>query len=426
VSAEVSQPHRLLVTISDKTNPRLVQTIPVVASASGYNGRFTPLASISSSSVQFRLQLASLAPDGSVLTSVTVQADQAILAPASFPSITPSKINLGVISRAKPVAVTLSVTGGTTAGCVGLGSLSLATQPHGITSVQVRSAQQGCVPIPAGSRRALHLMVLSRGAGSGRLNGTLIVALQDHSGAVAALHIPVSGQYILPINRARQLGLFATLVGLGILIPVLLMYVTARLGGRLGPISGLRFLSIPVIVTADGVTANPPLNPSLWVKNTKPVPDGAGNSRQITLPGGPTIRRRLSWNPFASPRAVAAGTGSDVVGSSGLVREHGATSFSGLIPTRIDAAWMFASDSRATEKAEPNLHGSLIILIAADGSSLNDPLGEAMASAARQLPTNAAPILAEIAAGRNKDDVDNPDAGHSDTEDSRYDPFAND
>lgn len=393
--AEVHQPHRLTVMLTEPGSGGTVFSGQAKVDASGFTLPYTPPSTESATSLDVFLRLDSLAPDGTTLTSVTTESPLPLRPPITYPSIQPSRIVFGTIAKGHTTTVTLTVVGGEQAGCAQVGNLVTRRLPDGVNTVTSRASDTSCVVVAKGERREVTLTITPNGAGTGQVTGQLPVTLQDSAGHDIKVNIPVTGHLIVPIDKTKRLRLFVVLLAIGVLVPLVVMYVIAWLGGRLRPIGEIRYVTIPVDVTASKVLADKPLSGADWILAVRPVPDGEADAASIAIPQGPKIDRHLSRSPFGAPTAAATARDVHVIGSAGKTRRSPQDKYSGLIPTRVDAAWLFStSGARVPTTGEATLRGSLTILVA-DESSESDPLGAALASATRRLPDEAAALFDE-------------------------------
>lgn len=410
---QFAQPHQLTVTVGDPASPTNKTQLPAQPDGNGFAFSFPAPRTDAATSMDVSLVLSALTPDGQTSTTVTTSAQLPLHAQTSYPQLVTNRIDLGTVTGAESRAAHVAVTGGVTPGCLTVGSFRETVVPAGVTRLVATPDHKGCLPVAAGERLSIPVTFTHQGMGTGRLSGDLTLVLRNGSGQEISVRMPVSGQFLRPVNPGKRLGILLGLLIAGVLLPLALMYLIARIGGRLGPLSSLRYVTIPVTVTGTTVTAERPLVAKEWIADVRPVPDGMASASFINVPDGPSIRRKVSLNPFEAPRAVAEFADAHVVASDGLLWEAspaddaGALA-SGVLSTRLDASWAFVTNGRLRpDDVEPALRGRLTVLIADDAGN-PDPLGDALASAARRLPEAAAPLLNRDAREDSSDDTSSP------------------
>ena len=404
---EQGQPHSLRVMINGSNSPGGATDVPTQRTRTGFNFGYEPSASDPATTVDVLLELSSLSPDGSTLTTVTQSGQLTVRPPASYPQVRPVSVDLGAVTAHDPIRVPLSIKGGLGPGCVAVGAFTAGRLPKGISNLSASSNVATCQAVPAGGSEEIMVSLTPQGAGSGLLTGGLSLVLTDAEGAKQKVSIPVTGQFLLPVNQGRRFILLFVLLGLGVLLPLTVMWVISRVGSRLRP-REIRYLNLPVVVTSEAVTSDRPLAAPSVIADIRWVPDGSASASAINVPDGPVVRRHVPLNPFAAATATVSIPGAHTVASAGLKRASDGT-FIGLIPNVLDAAWTFTTDA-AIEAHDPipTLRGTLTLLTAEETGRAN-PLGAALTSATQRLPGDAAPIFALQEAARQAGRVDDLD-----------------
>lgn len=401
-AAQLAQPHELDVAIVDPTNPASATEVTPVETQDGYSFDYTPDVSSGASSVDVVLTLNSLAPDGRPLTTVTATTALTVQPPSSFPEVDTTSIDLGVIRDDEPVERGLTVTGGAEAGCVAIRGVSTSRLPDGVNSLD-SSADASCVSVAAGEQLSIPVSFEHSGSGYGHLRGDLEVELRDSSNQTIEFRIPIRGIFDPPIDEPRRLLLFVALLLGGTLIPLLIMHLVARFGGRLAPRDSVRFVNVPIVVSPTDVSSTKTLSSPTLISELLPIPDDELSATRIAVPDGPVIKRRLPLNPFAEAIATTEPSSMDIVGSAGTSQDSGER-FVGHIPTRLGASWLFSTPPDSTPDAGDQALSGVLTLLVSDTPTSADPLGEAIESAIRRLPGLAAPLFAARQRARSSDD----------------------
>jgi hypothetical protein len=397
-TGEQGQAHSLDVIISGSNGYGGATSVPTHRTNTGFTFGYEPAASDPATTVAVLLSLSSLAPDGSILTTVTQSGHLTVLPPASYPQVTPTNVDLGTVIGHDPTRVHLTIKGGLGSGCVAIGAFTAGRLPNGISKLAASSDVPTCQAVPAGGRGEITVSLTPQGGGSGLVTGGLNLVLTNAQGTHQRIVIPVTGQFLLPVNQGRRVLLLLVLLGAGVLLPLTVMWVIARIGSRLRP-REIRYVNLPVAVTSEAVTSARPLAAPNVIADVRWVPDGAASASVINVPNGPVVRRRVPLNPFAAATARVSVQGAQTVASAGLTRADDGT-LVGLIPTVLDAAWTFTTDAAIdANDAVPTLRGTLTLLTAEETGRAN-PLGAALTSATQRLPGDAAPIFALQEANR--------------------------
>lgn len=206
----------------------------------------------------------------SVTASVVTESGQAlapatrtfpieVLPPASYPSITPTDLQLGTITGTDPVEGEITVTGGeSSAGCVWLESsnVELAPEDAGAVAVSVEpdaGDADSCLRVAAGETKTLRVIVSPESSANGTTSGALGLSLTSETNPdVLRIDIPWRAGLQKPLDPTKKFWVFVGLMAFGLIVPFVLMWLVNWFTAKFDDPGELRVARLKVKVTANG------------------------------------------------------------------------------------------------------------------------------------------------------------------------------
>ncbi len=312
---------------------------------------------------------------GTRLADSVVDQPLNIAAPANFPAV-PDTLDWGAHDTGASFTVTVPVRG---AGCVFLGKVGVDTEPaeaHASIASGARAAQT-CTD----TGRQLRLRVATDRSQAGSLNGKLEIHLLSSDQPRREIIKPVAFTADLqqPANAAVRWAVFAFTLAVGLLVPLLLLYLfnwlTSKIPGTRQIIYGL--VAAHVVdgdVRRDGAGLRLALAD---VSHQLAVP--LNGTRQLQV-GTLSLRTRVGLNPFQPGIVrVTSADGSPVVTSA----ERPGMALKGQLPLAVQQSWV----------AMPGSGAGAVSIVVILGSDATDEVAEHIADSIREL----LPALAERA-----------------------------
>ncbi|WP_141538725.1 VWA domain-containing protein [Isoptericola jiangsuensis] len=248
-----ADPVGLTVTVDGETVPATPQddgtyTVPVIVPADSVPAEVEVAVTAVAVSAPHRVPL------GPVVAVVGVPT----VLPATYPTITPTRLDLPRMPADEPTTAAFDLSGpadGETSACFGSAAIDGPVQAGRIDlGVDDGAAPGGCVVIPAGATVSVPVTVTAESVADGSLSGTLPVTVTGaNGGEEITLEVPVSGSMFRPVDEGKRwLILIALLVG-----AVGLAWATAETGRRLADRyrlgDDLRYARVQVRIDAGGV-----------------------------------------------------------------------------------------------------------------------------------------------------------------------------
>lgn len=287
-----------------------------------FSGTFTPTGG--STSTIFDVTLDLTTKSGQKLAQVSRRFVQPVRLAGAFPTVAPEALVLSPLEgrdgEAKGTITFVGSKEGPTKACAAAPQLTEVDDPNRFKT----SVTTDCVTLAAGETKTIDVSIRNQlepsdGQVTGQIPLTLSsAAVSGRPSADAPISLPLTFVTTRPVNQAARIGIVLVLFILGILLPLLLLWLLNRSAARLS-LKGLQMARIPVTVNGEGANATISrsdgqsllLSPDdfRWMPVDPPRP------RQWS--GGPeTLRSITPINPFGSVRAVVqAPTGQVVVGS---------------------------------------------------------------------------------------------------------------
>ena len=358
---------------------RVQVTATVTDPASGRNteiGRVEPDASgraevvydvprdVAAGSVTLTLTTTVTTRSGLVLRPTTTTVPLTVRPPADFPTVTPATIALDDITGTEPRTAELVVTGGgSAAGCVWVEDVESDALPPAaqqlVTGLEPRAdSRETCLRVEPGQTRTLSVTVAPAEQASGPVRAALQLRLvSDNAPEELTQSVPVTTELLLPVDEGTRAVLFALLLGIGLLVPFVVLYVANAASARFAGAESLRSARVAVRVGPDDVIARRDGDGrmlSLAPSEFRNVP--ANESKPTTVQSAELVFRRVLPNvPVRVPYAEVEAGGRPVTSSGGHVWRDGTAV--GRLTLQLAGDWVFVlGRSHSDGSMEGDLH----------------------------------------------------------------------
>jgi hypothetical protein len=309
---------------------------------------------------------------GTRLADSVVDIPVKIASPANFPLV-PDRINIGTHDAGQTFKVAIPLGG---QGCTYLSKVSIDTEPAA-AATSVKSAANtpaSCVKSVANTQQ-LALTVSTRPSQAGSINGSLVMHLvsSDSPRRELTKTVSLTGDLRVSADAAVQWTVFAVALLVGILVPLLLLYLFSWLGCRIPGTRQIIYGTFPAqVVDRDVRRDGAPLRLGLSdVSQQLSVPLKGTRRLQIE---GLSFKTRLGWVPFRPGIVQVRGGGPGVLLTSA---ERTSMAVNGQLPLNIHQSWI----------ATPVGTGGAVTILVLLSSSASDEAAMRMAeSIRRQLP----------------------------------------
>lgn len=279
------------------------------------DGTFTVTVDLSGATAASEIEVAvsaraSSAPSGIALGPISARSRLATQLPPSYPTIAPTRLELGRLVGDEPAFGTLTLTGserGATQAC--FGPAELVGPPD---AGELSLGMPDCVDVPADGTVEVAVDLTSDSPADGVVTGTLPVRLTGVDAAeTITLDVPVTSTMTRPVNEAARWGLVAGLLALALLIAGGVAWLGRHVSDRYPLGKDVRSASVPVVVTRTGIRRRD--GGDLLQLDDFTVVRQPGTTTRFTE-RGLTFDRRWSWWPWTPLRGrVRATTGAIVV-----------------------------------------------------------------------------------------------------------------
>jgi hypothetical protein len=253
-------------------------------------------------------------------------------------------------------------------GRVCLEAVDYPTSPP-IDASQLVSTREGtCADVAAGRRAELPFAVHVRQQAYGRVEGRLHLVLTGANGRTTAAVVPFTFTMVRPVDTATRNELFVLLLAVGVVSPLVLLWVLGfRSAAFLLP-GGVRAARLRVRVFPDGSLRR--LEPS---GEAPPFAFVEDDFHDAGIPPGRV--RSFDWidlrfdargplNPFVAPHGEVSVDGQFVTASEGVLRTRRSVT-KGRVPLTLPGVWVFVLDPPIEQpKDVRGLDGTVTVFIA--------------------------------------------------------------
>lgn len=323
---------------------------------------------------------------GQALATVSRQATVTVQPPFDAPQVDPAGqvVDFGKTEGVKPAAGTLRVVGPEQGdGCVSVGAGSVQG-PRGVAAQFAITGADGCFPVPQGQPVDVPLTLIPSVEGNGLLTGDIVVAL-----APADSPQQISEQRVgfrLDMVRTPQVTvLWVVLVAsvlLGLLVPILVMWLVRRMSARFPPAeqTTLQSVVVPVRIGAGRITAADGGHLAAPVDGWSAVPP-PGPGRRTLIASGVPLRARAGWRLSEPGYAELDGGGDDVGAGPGFPASDGAGR--PRLPLAVQGAWLVLAPRQLAVSPIDTVQARLLLVVetAADAGKRDELVGLAVADA---------------------------------------------
>ncbi|MEV8250649.1 hypothetical protein AB0O87_06970 [Microbacterium sp. NPDC076768] len=260
---------------------------------------------------------------GAKLAAVTVQNTIELTLPAAYPSVKSPPVVLSDLEGAGGQASGVITFVGPTEG--GDGVVCLPGDPTVISDASNRTDWQwgvdssldaaGCVIVPANGEQTVEITAENAVAADSLVQASLPVTFQsaDSSGEPLRQDIPVQFRSTHPVNTIAVVLVTLALLALGILIPLIILWIINWVTTRIDVPRDVQRASFPVRITAAGSKITAPRAGSA-LSDAFVFGKPSDGQREIRVGTLGTLRARVPWWPLRAPwYEVEAPAGSSIV-----------------------------------------------------------------------------------------------------------------
>jgi hypothetical protein len=361
---------------------------------------------------------------GLALTPAVRSQSVPVFPPSSYPTVTPSNVVFPKVVGTKKVSTDLTVLGGEiSGGCVWFeGEPITETKPDSAGRIVVSAETMGnspdtCLQVKPSETVKVPLTLVADKQANGAASGTMKIAMKtDKNPDVVNTTI----EWRVPLEKSVDEGtkwmVFGLLMAIGILLPLIVMWVINAVTGRFDPPGRLKVSQIAATISPSGLISRRVDGAPIELQGTD-FQLLSGESRSSGFNArGLDIRRKLSVNPFVSPRGEVrsggAGVGALIPVSAGSSFEVAALPFglAGVIVVRITkdaiaksealaAQQKRAQDDSGAKKARPgDLEVDLFVFVPA--TNLRGYL-DLVAKRSRQISDLVDAVIAQVPAAKS-------------------------
>ena len=317
-----------------------------IENSGAFSGSFTPIAN--ASSVDFDLTLALTSKKNHPFSPLTRRFEVGVKDTSNFPSITPDVIKATDLNgrNAHATATVRLVPSAKNDGkvCFKKARVDQDPEPSRIKDYKFSKMPTGCVDLPAGSMPLTFPVEFST---SKAASGVVSISLPAELTAKGETGL-IPQTATIQSNSIRRsdppLWLFLSLLLLGLLVPIGIIYLLNYQGSRLH-LRGIQVApSIPVTLVIERDFARLVRRAAYGDENASGagqlfkiedweyLPPGANAARSLNLGNGIRIDAKPPRNPFGVIEAIASSTGGSLIVSSDGMNDDGTTAPFSLNP----------------------------------------------------------------------------------------------
>ena len=324
------------------TPPQTLTVLPPATVGGQYSVVWTPAAASTASAATIQTSLTINTSDDVSLPAVTSSYSVPLLNPIGFPSFTLGSHGVVFLSPIRTAGQAATgrfvIRGGPgSTGCLWLAGEAVTSKPQQAQSVTYAvapgSSQRNCLRLSPSMNQPVAVTASVRGYGSGVVDGRLTILMRNNiDGSMRTERVPV--EFMMNVPLSLDTGTALWLLLLGVLGPLLVLYLISWLTSKFLAFDQLRYLTTsvraarlgerftlvepPDVSAADAVILNRP--PSL---------------RSFSI-GSFAFRVRMPWSPMGAAEGRVSAAGQLVVTNFGL---HGSGS-EGFVTRGLGSVWV--------------------------------------------------------------------------------------
>lgn len=345
-----------LVLTAQVTDPLTTKTVTLAKPTLQPNGRYATTYEVpdqlGSPRVNLTLNLQVSTKSGIVLAPSSTTTAVDVLPPIGFPIVETHKLALGPLVGTKPkgdenIGVVELKGSDVSAGCAWVSGLELPVAPREAGRLETLVAdghddRGRCLAVPRGGTARLEVAVRPASAARGTASGRVTVqTTSENSDQVVPISVPITLELRRPTKAGLVVAILAGLTAIGLLLPLLAMYVTNWWNARFEDPTQLSMASVPVRVSSYGVERlgqgdKVPNGSIVGYGDFKPVQEPAGRTRTFEKAGF-DFQAVTPRSPLASPYGAVQGPG-PVAGSE----PQPYSGDRGRLPLALGNAWFFS------------------------------------------------------------------------------------
>lgn len=331
---------------------------------------------LQTSSIELRARVDVTTAGGVRLPSTESAVTVAVAPPASFPRIEPGAIDFGATTGTENASASVRIVGGNDPGCVVFGDPTVDAGPRAddvSVVLEGGDADGECLPVAVGSEQVLSVVLKHSENVSADIRGTLPVTLRsDVSSDEISQDIPMSGQFVRVVDTVKRAEIFVVLVALGLLLPLVVLYLLNRHSARFRRPAEERVAEVDVRATPAGALergAEAGYSP-FWLDATDFEATFAppGDLREFSLRGVSFESVVPAW-PLLAPYGRASVPGGSSISAAGdMAVADGRTA--GRLPFGLSGQWVFIADAEQSG----NRTGRVLVFL--NGATAFDDVAE--------------------------------------------------
>ena len=292
-----------------------------------------------------------------------------LLPPASYPRVEPAVIDFGAIPGDETGTAEVQIVGGDNAGCVWFGAPAVrGSRDLGTITVApegAHSSKDSCLKVPAKGTVPVTVTASRMTSAGGQASGFVPISLTSAaSDRVIEQEVPVNIEFVRVVDAARRVEWFALVFALGMLLPLLMLWLLNRAAAKYRDPAAVRYAAIPARVEGESLVRSGPdaaASPTFALRTEEfnNIEAPVGNLVEVQVAELSLSRHVPLW-PLRRPQALALVSGSVTIGSQGhqTTREGVA----GLVSFALPSQWVFAVETVSDGKI-PVVSGRLWIFI---------------------------------------------------------------
>jgi hypothetical protein len=257
---------------------------------------------------------------GQALSPVTRTVARRVLPPSSYPQVHTASVSFGRIEGAGTAQSSIEAEGGPdAAGCIWIEGATTQTSPKDAGDVAVTSSSGAegaptCLRVEKGQRVELPLALATQHGANGAANGTITIDLvSDTNPELLRTTVAWNADLAKSLDVAKAEWIFVVLMVVGVLLPLILMWLLNWFMAVYKQPSSYKYASIPVEIKSSGsIVRTDGLGPGLRLETSdfKAV-NGPRRSRSLSV-GSLALSSKTSLWPFAAPTGLVVSPGNGV------------------------------------------------------------------------------------------------------------------